>query len=75
MSIFKREPKPRESLICQCGHGKCYHYDGRRACFEEIRRDGYFTGLCACQTFLPVPAEPTVSELEEWARKKVHGNG
>jgi hypothetical protein len=69
----KAEQSERTGLMCQCGHGQCYHFGGQRACMEHVERHGYMV-LCACQKFIEVPAVVPLDELEQWARMKVTGD-
>jgi hypothetical protein len=67
--FFTRKPGPARAgggPVCQCGHAKCYHYAGYLCCFE---RNG--SSLCRCQHYVEAAADPTVAELEEWARQQV----
>ena len=42
--------KPTKPQFCQCGHGICYHHEGKKGCYLKPI-DGY---TCNCQVFTEV---------------------
>jgi hypothetical protein len=52
--VICREKPPLTPGECECGHGRCFHKNGRDACTVEWTINGTENrGVCACEVFIP----------------------
>lgn len=55
---WSRKKEPKLPQVCQCGHGKAFHGDGRSMCF--FKTDRY--EMCMCQHYVLNDSRDAVAE-------------
>ena len=64
MSWFRPKLTPD---ICQCGHGRCFHFRGWGSCNEMIHHPAFENGIimCRCAWFIAAEDATKTEELAE----------